>query len=63
MSDSTSHRELRDRLIDSVSVHKIADVPVGAFLSGGLDSSAMVVMMHEVSPSSELQTFSMIIAD
>ena len=58
ISDAASQRELKDMLIDSVRAHKIADVPVGAFLSGGLDSSAMVALMHEVSPSSELQTFS-----
>lgn len=35
------------------AVHRqmVADVPVGAFLSGGLDSSAVVAMAREVSPS------------
>lgn len=32
-------------LHESVNAHLVADVPVGAFLSGGLDSSAIVAMM------------------
>lgn len=36
---------LRERLFDAVSSHMVADVPIGAFLSGGLDSGAMVAMM------------------
>jgi asparagine synthase (glutamine-hydrolysing) len=50
-------RELRARLEDSIRAHVIADVPVGAFLSGGLDSAVVAGLMSRVSGNA-LQTFS-----
>jgi asparagine synthase (glutamine-hydrolysing) len=49
--------ELRQRLEDSLRAHVVADVPVGAFLSGGLDSAAVVGLMSRLSPG-RLRTFS-----
>lgn len=39
---------LREVLITAVRDHLIADVPIGAFLSGGVDSSSLVILMREV---------------
>src|SRR5262245_13619999 len=38
---------VREALLDSVRYHLVADVPVGAFLSAGVDSGALVALMRE----------------
>ena len=45
-----AHARIRDALRDSVHTHLHADVPVGAFLSSGVDSSAVVALASEVKP-------------
>ncbi|HEX7084780.1 MAG TPA: asparagine synthase (glutamine-hydrolyzing), partial [Vicinamibacterales bacterium] len=40
-------RRTRELLLESVAAHLVSDVPVGAFLSGGIDSSAIVALMRE----------------
>lgn len=47
--------EMRERLRESVTSRMMADVPLGAFLSGGVDSSSVVAFMAEAS-SKPVQT-------
>ncbi|RSK29103.1 asparagine synthase (glutamine-hydrolyzing) [Bacillus sp. HMF5848] len=49
-------KEIRDVLYDSVNVHMRSDVPVGSFLSGGIDSSFIVSIAKEFNPN--IKTFS-----
>jgi len=50
-------RGLRGHLDDAIRAHMIADVPVGAFLSGGLDSAVVAGLMSRAA-GSPLRTFS-----
>jgi asparagine synthase (glutamine-hydrolysing) len=45
LSEQDAEQELIERLREAVKTHLVADVPLGGFLSGGVDSSAVVAMM------------------
>jgi asparagine synthase (glutamine-hydrolysing) len=47
MSESAAAEELLARLREAVRIRLVAEVPLGAFLSGGVDSSAVVAMMAQ----------------
>lgn len=47
MSEAEASEELIDRYRETVRIHMMAEVPLGAFLSGGVDSSSVVAMMAE----------------
>jgi asparagine synthase (glutamine-hydrolysing) len=49
--------ELRRLLETTVRLHMVSDVPVGAFLSGGIDSTVLCALMSRMSPH-PLRTFS-----
>ncbi len=54
--------QFRDLLYDSVRLRLRSDVPVAAYLSGGLDSSATTALIHRMAPG-HLNTFSIGFAD
>ena len=57
-SEEEIAEELRFRLATSVERQMVSDVPVGAFLSGGLDSSSIVAMARQARPDYRIPCYS-----
>jgi asparagine synthase (glutamine-hydrolysing) len=55
-ADLAAH-EIRERLRSAVATHLVSDVPLGVFLSGGVDSAAIVALMREAGHD-RIRTFS-----
>ena len=53
-----SQDQVRSLLLDSIRHHLVSDVPVGVFLSAGIDSGALVGLMHDL----EIGTFETVTA-
>ena len=61
MSFDEAAGQLRALFLENIQLHLRSDVPVGAALSGGIDSAAIVTAMRQVQGAAlELHTFSYI---
>ena len=57
LKEGETTQKIKETIFDSVEHHMIADVPVGAFLSGGVDSSIIATTMQKVRGDSKIKTF------
>lgn len=60
--DDNAKKIIRNSLLDSIKSHMVADVEVGAFLSGGIDSTAIVSLMRQVGKE-KIKTVSIVFPD
>ncbi len=56
-------KKVRELFLESVQLHMRSDVDVGAALSGGIDSSAIVCAMRYLNPEHKIHTFSYVADD
>lgn len=61
-SENQRREIVHDAVLESVRYHLVADVPVGAFLSAGIDSTAVVALARE-SGANDLQTMTLRFAE
>lgn len=57
LNEEETSQKIYQTVRDSVAHHMIADVPVGSFLSGGVDSSIIATLMQEIRCDKKIKTF------
>ena len=57
LDEEGTTKEILEVMKDSVAHHMIADVPVGSFLSGGIDSSIIATLMQKIRGEKKIKTF------
>jgi asparagine synthase (glutamine-hydrolysing) len=57
LKEDETAQKIYQSIRDSVEHHMIADVPVGSFLSGGIDSSIIATMMQRIRGDKKIKTF------
>ena len=61
--EPSAKKQLNDLLFDAVKKQLISDVPIGTFLSGGVDSSLVTAIAAKIAGSNKIKTFSIAIDD
>jgi asparagine synthase (glutamine-hydrolysing) len=59
LAEEAALDELESRLIEALRLHMVSDVPVGALLSGGMDSGLICALLQKHVVKEPLQTFTM----
>lgn len=57
LDEENTKKDILKTMEDSVGHHMIADVPVGSFLSGGVDSSIIASLMQKIRGDKKIKTF------
>ena len=63
LSFEQAAEKVREQFLENIKLHLRSDVPLGAALSGGIDSSAVVCAMRYLEPKADIHTFSYIAKD
>jgi asparagine synthase (glutamine-hydrolysing) len=62
-NEQIAKKQLNSLLFDAVEKQLISDVPIGTFLSGGVDSSVVTAIAAKISGTNKIKTFSIAIGD